>query len=350
MKKKVFISVLTVTSMMLSCGRITTFAAENDTDIAVAESITEANITPQMIIGVWEGTYDGGTDTGELVKRSIVFNVTECSEDGSFGGVADVTSTEGERYIFSGNCDFKTGAVTMQGNEWIIDYNQWNFLKFTGTYDTNNVQVAGEISSNQSFVFKKTSDEPKDYSIDISTISHEWYGEYDGFSNKTLVRRNLKFSITEISDSGDIKGVAVYSPSNKADAIYALDGSYYFSGKVDEKYGTIALQGNEWIDKPEGNQYFVSFKGDIHNGLIDGYNVNGFTENGIWKMESTDILKGDLNFDNILNVADLVILQKYLLSESDFNKSLFCYADMNDDDKVNAYDLIILRQEVVKRP
>ena len=137
MKKKVFISVLTVTSMMLSCGRITTFAAENDTDIAVAESITEANITPQMIIGVWEGTYDGGTDTGELVKRSIVFNVTECSEDGSFGGVADVTSTEGERYIFSGNCDFKTGAVTMQGNEWIIDYNQWNFLKFTGTYDTN---------------------------------------------------------------------------------------------------------------------------------------------------------------------------------------------------------------------
>ena len=67
-------------------------------------------------------------------------------------------------------------------------------------------------------------------------------------------------------------------------------------------------------------------------------------------MESTDVLKGDLNFDNLLNVADLVALQKYLLNNNDFNKSLFYYADMNDDEKVNAFDLILLRQAVAKRP
>jgi len=67
-------------------------------------------------------------------------------------------------------------------------------------------------------------------------------------------------------------------------------------------------------------------------------------------MESTDVLKGDLNFDNLLTVADLVALQKYLLNNNDFNKSLFYYADMNDDEKVNVFDLILLRQAVAKRP
>jgi len=67
-------------------------------------------------------------------------------------------------------------------------------------------------------------------------------------------------------------------------------------------------------------------------------------------MESTDVLKGDLNFDNLLTVADLVALQKYLLNNNDFNKSLFYYADMNDDEKVNAFDLILLRQAVANKP
>ena len=67
-------------------------------------------------------------------------------------------------------------------------------------------------------------------------------------------------------------------------------------------------------------------------------------------MESTDVLRGDLNFDNLLTVADLVALQKYLLNNNDFNKSLFYYADMNDDEKVNAFDLILLRQAVANKP
>ena len=176
-------------------------------------------------------------------------------------------------------------------------------------------------------------------------MSRNWYGEYDGTDGDITVRRNIKFSITDITDNGEIKGTGIISPSDKAEAQYAVDGSYYFKGDIDEKSGKIYIKGNEWIDRPSSNFSFAVFNGIITDGTIDGY-----TEEGLWKMESTDVLKGDLNFDNLLTVADLVALQKYLLNNNDFNKSLFYYADMNDDEKVNAFDLILLRQAVANKP
>ena len=65
-------------------------------------------------------------------------------------------------------------------------------------------------------------------------------------------------------------------------------------------------------------------------------------------METTKVLKGDLNFDNKIDVADLVIMQRYLLADFDFNKSLFYYADMNNDGNVDAFDLVFLRKELIE--
>lgn len=316
------------------------------------EATTKAPITAAQILGVWEGTYDG-KDAGKsgIVKRQIIFNVDQCSEDGSFSGIAEVPSTPGERYIFAGTCDFNTGDVTIQGNKWIVDYNSWNFLRFKGKLDTENMQITGDVGTTgtQFFEYKKTSDEYIDYSIDLNTVPRELYGEYDGFDNTTIVRRNIRFSISEIAENGDIKGIAYMSPSEKADSKYAVEGSYYFEGEIDERFGRIHIQGNEWIEEPGfGVNHFVDFTGYIHEGKIDGYTITGKTANGIWAMETTKVLKGDLNFDNKIDVADLVIMQRYLLADFDFNKSLFYYADMNDDGNVDVFDLVFLRKELIE--
>jgi len=313
---------------------------------------TKAPLTAAQILGVWEGTYDGA-DAWEsgLVKRQIIFNVDQCSEDGSFSGIAEVPSTPGERYIFAGTCDFNTGDVTIQGNEWIVDYNSWNFLRFKGKLDTENMQITGDVGTSgiQFFEYKKTSDEYVDYSVDLNTVPREWYGEYDGFHGDTIVRRNIRFSISEIAENGDIKGTAFVSPSDKADSKYAVESTYYFKGKINERFGRIHIQGYEWIEVPDiDTNFFVDFTGYIHEGKIDGYTVTGYTDNGIWAMETTKVLKGDLNFDNKIDVADLVIMQRYLLADFDFNKSLFYYADMNNDGNVDAFDLVFLRKELIE--
>ena len=43
-----------------------------------------------------------------------------------------------------------------------------------------------------------------------------------------------------------------------------------------------------------------------------------------------------------------VIMQRYLLADFDFNKSLFYYADMNNDGNVDAFDLVFLRKELIE--
>ena len=346
MKKRVFLSAVTAAAMMLSCGSFTAFAAEADTATTGEETSETASYSAETIIGVWEGTYIGTSGSTE-VERKISFSVDQCDENGTFSGIAIVTSEKNERYYFSGTFDFETGDFNLKGTKWIFNDSNWGFAGFGGKYDTELEQIAGLIDgeSGREFTLKKTSDSFIDYSVDLGKMSRNWYGEYDGTDGDITVRRNIKFSITDITDNGEIKGTGIISPSDKAEAQYAVDGSYYFKGDIDEKSGKIYIKGNEWIDRPSSNFSFAVFNGIITDGTIDGY-----TEEGLWKMESTDVLKGDLNFDNLLTVADLVALQKYLLTENDFNKSLFYYADMNDDEKVNAFDLILLRQAVAKRP
>ena len=56
---------------------------------------------------------------------------------------------------------------------------------------------------------------------------------------------------------------------------------------------------------------------------------------------------GDINSDNSISVADIVILQKYLHSKQKFTKEQAQLADINDDGIVNVYDLILLKRKLI---
>lgn len=56
------------------------------------------------------------------------------------------------------------------------------------------------------------------------------------------------------------------------------------------------------------------------------------------------IVKGDVNFDGKISIADAVVLQKYLLACTSFTKEQFEIADLMEDGSVNGFDLGILRQ------
>lgn len=54
--------------------------------------------------------------------------------------------------------------------------------------------------------------------------------------------------------------------------------------------------------------------------------------------------KGDVNTDGKTGIADIVLLQKYLLGSADITKSQMISADLNSDGSVDVYDMILLRK------
>lgn len=57
---------------------------------------------------------------------------------------------------------------------------------------------------------------------------------------------------------------------------------------------------------------------------------------------------GDMNRDNVINVADLVLLQKYLLGYKMENPIIPCRGDVVRDNQVDVFDMVELRKRVIE--
>ena len=63
---------------------------------------------------------------------------------------------------------------------------------------------------------------------------------------------------------------------------------------------------------------------------------------------SEEILYGDVNSDGVLNSADFLMFQKWLIGSSDDDLSEIKAADMNDDGKVSIIDLCLLKSSLLE--
>lgn len=59
-------------------------------------------------------------------------------------------------------------------------------------------------------------------------------------------------------------------------------------------------------------------------------------------------ITGDLNADGEFNISDAVLLQKWLLSESDAELADWKAADLYEDDKLDVFDMIEMRKLLVQ--
>ena len=75
------------------------------------------------------------------------------------------------------------------------------------------------------------------------------------------------------------------------------------------------------------------------------FNLNWLSIN--YPYENDDLL-GDCNLDGVVNIADAVMLQKWLLAES--NK-LTCWrhADICKDNTIDAFDLCLLKRMLIEQ-
>jgi hypothetical protein len=61
-----------------------------------------------------------------------------------------------------------------------------------------------------------------------------------------------------------------------------------------------------------------------------------------------DILLGDLNFDEILNISDIILVINMILNPNDiYIPEMFTAADINQDGEINVIDVVSLVSEIL---
>ena len=121
------------------------------------------------MIGTWEGEYVGhhsNSEIEETISRHYKLIISECTEDGHFGGTGIVTSSINDSsedkvqyasYYLEGEVDFETGIISFQGTEMIQypDIGNANFtmIPFYGTVDVGNDIITGIVDIDNSRLF-----------------------------------------------------------------------------------------------------------------------------------------------------------------------------------------------------
>ena len=79
------------------------------------------------------------------------------------------------------------------------------------------------------------------------------------------------------------------------------------------------------------------------------FSPNNFDECGICGGNGTNCnqILGDINFDGIINILDVVQIIQYVLGNNVFSESQICLADYNDDNLVNILDIVQIVQTIV---
>lgn len=94
----------------------------------------------------------------------------------------------------------------------------------------------------------------------------------------------------------------------------------------------------------------------IFSGIISGYENStaqayaekyGLLFNNLGKAPVWEI--GDVNLDGTVSMADVVMLQKYLLRKQPFTQQQGQFSDINEDNAVQVLDLILLKQKILKK-
>jgi hypothetical protein len=87
-------------------------------------------------------------------------------------------------------------------------------------------------------------------------------------------------------------------------------------------------------------------------GTPGGYIETYATENNILFKSIEDVsqsIKGDVNNDGEFNVADVVLLQKWLLAVPDTHLANWKAADFCNDSKLNVFDLCLMKRELLQQ-
>ena len=99
--------------------------------------------------------------------------------------------------------------------------------------------------------------------------------------------------------------------------------------------------------KPDKWYTFEGWSGDVNS---DSATITVTADKAVslvcnFKMAEYQL--GDFNMDGTVNVADLVLMSKYLRGGEEISRMQFILADMNEDQSADIFDLVCLRRAIL---
>ena len=92
---------------------------------------------------------------------------------------------------------------------------------------------------------------------------------------------------------------------------------------------------NTWWSQAKGTYNFFLGCTDENS---SNYNPDALVDDG--SCSNIDILIGDVNFDNVLNILDLVLIVNFIISDLNFNENQISSADFNFDGNIDILDIV----------
>ena len=68
----------------------------------------------------------------------------------------------------------------------------------------------------------------------------------------------------------------------------------------------------------------------------------------VFAKEGTVAIQGDVNMDGKFDIADVVLVQKWLLAVPDTKLANWKAADLCEDDKLNVFDLCLMKRMLIE--
>lgn len=237
---------------------------------------------------------------------------------------------------------------------------------YAGTYTTFNIDTYLNIRDGHGTDAQIIGSIPPDALLTVTKADGEWaHIEYNGISGCcameylqktggivpeiTISQASVPKGTFEIGEKFSIKGILNSQlPIKKVwGGIYKSDGltpvfvaeefpdslSYDLSGDFDRQITFNMLASGSYIYKVEAeNQSGEKFT------LISSLFYMGGSDNN---------KTGDVNLDGSVNVADIVLLQKYLLNSDALSAEQYANADVNRDSVVDVFDMVEMRSRII---
>ncbi|MDO5559082.1 MAG: cellulase family glycosylhydrolase [Oscillospiraceae bacterium] len=197
---------------------------------------------------------------------------------------------------------------------------------------------AGEVSADAVAVSKKTSDCDYSFKVGEKIDSDNQYilDLSDIASGSTISEILIEVSTSQASSQAMVAYGCHVAGYNEDDW---FSDSGISSGNIIDFLYTVPQEVSSVFGKD-----FTSINIQYWWGSEDSVTVESVGVNVLGGTAST--LKGDLNADKKINVADLVILQKYLLGSEELKNENA--ADYNNDSAVDLLDFILIRDKIIR--
>ena len=124
---------------------------------------------------------------------------------------------------------------------------------------------------------------------------------------------------------------------------------YYFAATELGPYVYLSEE-EVWVDlagisAPDQTYWSVEFIPQLNTARFGTYG------RGIWDfiIEESNIINGDVNSDELINIQDLILLITFILNSNDPNDYEFQASDMNNDNTLNISDIVLIVNIIINR-